>query len=158
MKHNIVKIALCSLLAAAPVAAVSAYAAPAEAQQADNVTISGTVVDESGYPIPGVGVLVKDSTIGTTTDLDGLFSLKVPANAVVEFVSVGFETVVINVNGRADLGTITMKTSNTLLEELVVVGYGSQRKVDLTGSVAIVDADEMKKVSTRTSLQCSRVR
>ncbi len=147
MKHNIVKIALCSLLAAAPYAAVSAYAAPVEAQQADNVTISGTVVDESGYPIPGVGVLVKDSTIGTTTDLDGLFSLKVPADAVVEFVSVGFDTVEITVNGRADLGTITMKTSNTLLEELVVVGYGSQRKVDLTGSVAIVDADEMKKVS-----------
>jgi len=134
-------------LAAAPYAAVSAYAAPVEAQQADNVTISGTVVDESGYPIPGVGVLVKDSTIGTTTDLDGLFSLKVPADAVVEFVSVGFDTVEITVNGRADLGTITMKTSNTLLEELVVVGYGSQRKVDLTGSVAIVDADEMKKVS-----------
>ena len=147
MKHNIVKIALCSLLAAAPLAAATAYAAPVEAQQADNVTISGTVVDESGYPIPGVGVLVKDSTIGTTTDLDGLFSLKVPADAVVEFVSVGFETVEIAVNGRADLGTITMKTSNTLLEELVVVGYGSQRKVDLTGSVAIVDADEMKKVS-----------
>jgi len=134
-------------LTAAPYAAVSAYAAPVEAQQADNVTISGTVVDESGYPIPGVGVLVKDSTIGTTTDLDGLFSLKVPADAVVEFVSVGFDTVEITVNGRADLGTITMKTSNTLLEELVVVGYGSQRKVDLTGSVAIVDADEMKKVS-----------
>lgn len=147
MKHNFVKIALCSLLTAAPYAAVSAYAAPVEAQQADNVTISGTVVDESGYPIPGVGVLVKDSTIGTTTDLDGLFSLKVPADAVVEFVSVGFDTVEITVNGRADLGTITMKTSNTLLEELVVVGYGSQRKVDLTGSVAIVDADEMKKVS-----------
>lgn len=147
MKHNFVKIALCSLLAAAPLAAATAYAAPVEAQQADNVTISGTVVDESGYPIPGVGVLVKDSTIGTTTDLDGLFSLKVPADAVVEFVSVGFDTVEITVNGRADLGTITMKTSNTLLEELVVVGYGSQRKVDLTGSVAIVDADEMKKVS-----------
>lgn len=147
MKHNFVKIALCSLLAAAPFAAVSASAAPVEAQQADNVTISGTVVDESGYPIPGVGVLVKDSTTGTTTDLDGLFSLRVPADAVVEFVSVGFETIEIAVNGRADLGTITMKTSSTLLDELVVVGYGSQRKVDLTGSVAIVDADEMKKVS-----------
>ncbi|MBR5013079.1 MAG: TonB-dependent receptor [Bacteroidales bacterium] len=147
MKHNFVKIALCSLLAAAPFAAVTASAASVEAQQADNVTIKGQVVDESGYPVPGVGVLVKDSTIGTTTDLDGLFTLNVPANAVVEFVSVGFESLEIAVNGRGDLGTITMKTSNTLLDELVVVGYGSQRKVDLTGSVAIVDADEMKKVS-----------
>ena len=147
MKHNFVKIALCSLLAAAPFAAVTASAASVEAQQADNVTIKGQVVDENGYPVPGVGVLVKDSTIGTTTDLDGLFTLNVPANAVVEFVSVGFESLEIAVNGRGDLGTITMKTSNTLLDELVVVGYGSQRKVDLTGSVAIVDADEMKKVS-----------
>ena len=147
MKHNFVKIALCSLLAAVPFAAVTASAASVEAQQADNVTIKGQVVDESGYPVPGVGVLVKDSTIGTTTDLDGLFTLNVPANAVVEFVSVGFESLEIAVNGRGDLGTITMKTSNTLLDELVVVGYGSQRKVDLTGSVAIVDADEMKKVS-----------
>ena len=147
MKNNIIKIALCSLLAAAPFAAVTASAASVEAQQADNVTIKGQVVDESGYPVPGVGVLVKDSTIGTTTDLDGLFTLNVPANAVVEFVSVGFESLEIAVNGRGDLGTITMKTSNTLLDELVVVGYGSQRKVDLTGSVAIVDADEMKKVS-----------
>ena len=75
MKNNIVKLALCSLLAAAPFAAVTASAASVEAQQADNVTIKGQVVDESGYPVPGVGVLVKDSTIGTTTDLDGLFTV-----------------------------------------------------------------------------------
>ena len=147
MKHNFVKIALCSLLAAAPFAAVSAYAAPVEAQQADNVTVKGQVVDESGYPVAGVGVIVAGTTIGTTADLDGYFSLAVPANATLQFVSVGFETLEVAVNGRADLGVITIKTSNTLLDELVVVGYGSQRKVDLTGSVAIVDADEMKKVS-----------
>ncbi len=147
MKHNFVKIALCGLLAAAPFAAVTASAVSVEAIQADNVTVKGQVVDESGQPVAGVGVVVAGTTIGTTADIDGYFSLSVPANATLQFVSVGFETLEMPVNGRADLGTIVMKVENTLLDQVVVVGYGSQRKVDLTGSVAIVDADEMKKVS-----------
>ena len=147
MKHNFVKLALCGLLAAVPFAAATASAATVEAIQADNVTISGQVVDENGQPVAGVGVVVAGTTVGTTADLDGYFSLEVPANATVQFISVGFETLEVAVNGRADLGTIVMKVENTLLDQVVVVGYGSQRKVDLTGSVAIVDADEMKKVS-----------
>lgn len=147
MKHNFVKLALCGLLAAVPFAAATASAATVEAIQADNVTISGQVVDENGQPVAGVGVVVAGTTVGTTADLDGYFSLEVPANATVQFISVGFETIEVAVNGRADLGTIVMKVENTLLDQVVVVGYGSQRKVDLTGSVAIVDADEMKKVS-----------
>ena len=147
MKHTFVKIALCSLLAAVPMAAATAFAAPAEAVQADNVTIKGQVVDESGMPVPGVGVVVVGTTTGTTADLDGYFSLVVPADATVQFISVGMETLEMAVEGRSDLGVIVMKVENTLLDQVVVVGYGSQRKVDLTGSVAIVDADEMKKVS-----------
>ena len=147
MKHNFVKIALCGLLAAAPFAAVTASATSVEAIQADNVTVKGQVVDESGQPVAGVGVVVAGTTIGTTADLDGFFSLAVPADATLQFISVGFETLEVAVGGRADLGTIVMKVENTLLDQVVVVGYGSQRKVDLTGSVAIVDADEMKKVS-----------
>ena len=147
MKHNFVKIALCGLLAAAPLAAVTASATSVEAIQADNVTVKGQVVDESGQPVAGVGVVVAGTTIGTTADLDGFFSLAVPADATLQFISVGFETLEVAVGGRADLGTIVMKVENTLLDQVVVVGYGSQRKVDLTGSVAIVDADEMKKVS-----------
>ena len=147
MKHNFVKIALCGLLAAAPLAAVTASTTSVEAIQADNVTVKGQVVDESGQPVAGVGVVVAGTTIGTTADLDGFFSLSVPADATLQFISVGFETLEIAVGGRADLGTIVMKVENTLLDQVVVVGYGSQRKVDLTGSVAIVDADEMKKVS-----------
>ena len=147
MKHNFVKIALCGLLAAAPFAAVTASATSVEAIQADNVTVKGQVVDENGQPVAGVGVVVAGTTIGTTADIDGYFSLSVPANATLQFVSVGFETLEMPVDGRADLGLVVMKVENTLLDQVVVVGYGSQRKVDLTGSVAIVDADEMKKVS-----------
>ena len=75
MKHNIVKIALCGLLAAAPFAAVNASAASVEALQADNVTIKGQVVDVNGAPVPGVGVVVAGTTIGTTADLDGYYTV-----------------------------------------------------------------------------------
>ena len=124
MKHNFVKIALCSLLAAAPFAAVTASATSVEAIQADNVTVKGQVVDESGQPVAGVGVVVAGTTIGTTADLDGFFSLAVPADATLQFISVGFETLEVAVGGRADLGTIVMKVENTLLDQVVVVGYG----------------------------------
>ncbi len=119
----------------------------AAAQQADNVTVSGKVIDDSGEPAMFVAVAVKGTTQGTTTDLEGKFSLSVPANATLQFVSLGYETVEVAVNGRSNIGTVTMKSDNILLDQVVVIGYGSQKKVDLTGSVAVVDAVEMKKVS-----------
>ena len=146
MKKIFASIALCGLLALAPAAFSGSFGGYAALAQ-DNVTVSGTVVDENGEPILGAGVVVKGTTNGTTADLDGRFSLTVPAGSVLQFISVGFETVEKTVNTGGDLGTITMPTEHTVLDQVVVIGYGSQKKVDLTGSVAIVDADEMKKVS-----------
>ena len=146
MKKIFASIALCGVLALAPAAfsgSLGGYAALAQ----NNVTVSGTVVDENGEPILGAGVVVKGTTTGTTADLDGRFSLTVPAGSVLQFISVGFETVEKTVNAGGDLGNVTMPTEHTVLDQVVVIGYGSQKKVDLTGSVAIVDADEMKKVS-----------
>ena len=145
MKKIFACIALCGLLATLP--AVLGERTGLVAQAQNNVTVSGTVVDENGEPILGAGVVVKGTTTGTTADLDGVFSLTVPAGSVLQFVSVGFETVEKTVNVGGDLGTVTMPTEHTVLDQVVVIGYGSQKKVDLTGSVAIVDADEMKKVS-----------
>jgi len=145
MKKIFACIALCGLLATLP--AVLGERTGLVAQAQNNVTVSGTVVDENGEPILGAGVVVKGTTSGTTADLDGVFSLTVPAGSVLQFVSVGFETVEKTVNVGGDLGTVTMPTEHTVLDQVVVIGYGSQKKVDLTGSVAIVDADEMKKVS-----------
>ena len=113
----------------------------------NNVTVSGVVVDENGEGVLGAGVVVKGTTLGTTADFDGNFELNVPSGSVLQFISVGFETLEVEVGQGGNLGTLVMKTENTLLDQVVVVGYGSQKKVDLTGSVAIVDADEMKKVS-----------
>jgi len=133
-------------MAAAPLA-VASNAIESAAEQQDKVTVSGKVVDENGEGLPGVGVVVAGTTIGTTTDLDGNFSLSVPSDATLQFITVGYETLDVPVAGRATLGTIAMAPENTELDQVVVIGYGTQRKVDLTGSVAIVDADEMKKVS-----------
>ena len=146
MKKIFASIALCGLLALAPAAFSGSFGGYAVLAQ-DNVTVSGTVVDENGEPILGAGVVVKGTTNGTTADLDGRFSLTVPAGSVLQFLSVGFETVEKTVNVGGDLGNVTMPTEHTVLDQVVVIGYGSQKKVDLTGSVAIVDADEMKKVS-----------
>ena len=146
MKKIFASIALCGVLALAPAAFSGSHGGYAALAQND-VTVSGTVVDENGEPILGAGVVVKGTTNGTTADLDGRFSLTVPAGSVLQFISVGFETVEKTVNVGGDLGTITMPTEHTVLDQVVVIGYGSQKKVDLTGSVAIVDADEMKKVS-----------
>ena len=146
MKKIFASIALCGLLALAPAAFSGSFGGYAVLAQ-DNVTVSGTVVDENGEPILGAGVVVKGTTNGTTADLDGRFSLTVPAGSVLQFISVGFETVEKTVSVGGDLGSVTMPTEHTVLDQVVVIGYGSQKKVDLTGSVAIVDADEMKKVS-----------
>ena len=146
MKKIFASIALCGLLALAPAAFSGSFGGYVALAQ-DNVTVSGTVVDENGEPILGAGIVVKGTTNGTTADLDGKFSLTVPAGSVIQFISVGFETVEKTVNVGGDLGNITMPTEHTVLDQVVVIGYGSQKKVDLTGSVAIVDADEMKKVS-----------
>ena len=113
----------------------------------NNVTVTGTIVDEAGEPLIGAGVVVKGTTNGTTTDIDGAFSLQAPQGAVLQFITVGFETLEVTVGPNGNLGTVALKTESTLLDQVVVVGYGAQKKVDLTGSVAIVDADEMKKVS-----------
>ena len=145
MKKIFASIALCGLLTILP-AVLGGYTGHQIMAQ-NNVTISGTVVDENGEPALGAGVLVKDTTQGTTTDFDGKFSLSVPVGATIQIVSVGYQTLEMAVTRGGDLGTITIQTENTLLDQVVVIGYGSQKKVDLTGSVAIVDADEMKKVS-----------
>lgn len=113
----------------------------------DNISVSGIVVDETGSPIPGASVYVKGTTQGTISDIDGNFKLDCPSDATLVFSFVGYTTQEIAVNGRSNIGTVSMQEDNKELEQVVVIGYGTQKKVDLTGSVAVVDADEMKKVS-----------
>ena len=139
-------IILLGLLALTPAAYAESSGTELMIQEAD-ITVTGRIVDESGEALPGTTVQQKGANNGTITDIDGNFSLKVPEDATLVVSFIGFQSVEIPVNGRSSVGSITMSLDMTELNEVVVVGYGTQKKVDLTGSVAIVDTEEMKKIS-----------
>ena len=107
------------------------------------VTVTGTVFDDKGAPLPGASVQIKGTAIGTTTDAEGKFSLTVPnANATLEISSVGYETLEYPLNGSTNVN-IALKTSQQVMEQVVVIGYGTATKRDLAGSIAKVDAKEI---------------
>lgn len=106
-------------------------------------TVSGQVTDEVGESLIGVTVRVQGTSTGTVTDIDGGFSLAVPSDATLEFSYTGFESQAIPVNAQTRFDII-LRTSSTLLDEVVVVGYGSVQKSDITGSVASVKAEEIQ--------------
>jgi TonB-linked SusC/RagA family outer membrane protein len=108
--------------------------------QGARMTVSGKVVDQNGDAIPGVLVVVSGTTNGATTDLDGKYSISAPSNAVLEFSCMGYTSQSVEVAKRAVID-ITLKEDNFLIEETVVVGYGTQRKIDLTGAVEQVGSE-----------------
>lgn len=109
--------------------------------------IQGIVTDEKGTPLVGVTLKVQGTTQGTVTDVEGKFSLTVPDNATLEISYVGYETKEVVVGDQTKL-KITLKSSAQGLNELVVVGYGKQKKVTVTGSVAQVEGDVLEKSPT----------
>ncbi|RAV27483.1 SusC/RagA family TonB-linked outer membrane protein [Sinomicrobium soli] len=115
---------------------------------AQNGTISGTVLSETdNEPLPGVTVRIKGTDRGTVTDFDGNYSIPVTGNSdILIFSYIGFRSQEIPADGR-EVIDVVMQEDLALLDEVVVVGYGTQKKSDLTGSIAIVDADEAKKTS-----------
>ena len=113
----------------------------------DNITVSGTVTDDTDQPVIGASVMVKGSTTGVPTDLDGKYTIDVPVDAVLEFSSVGLRTVDIQVNGRAVINVV-LNTDNTFLESVVVVGYGTQKKGSISGAVSAVNNDDIIKTKS----------
>ncbi|MBN2806571.1 MAG: TonB-dependent receptor [Prolixibacteraceae bacterium] len=147
MKYSYL-ILLCLLaLASASFAENRDKALQMSATQTGNITIKGKVVDENGEMLPGATVQQKGTSNGVITDIDGNFSLSVPSDAQLIISFIGFKSIEINVDGKTDLGRIILSSELKELDQVVVIGYGTQRKVDLTGSVAIVNTEEMKKVS-----------
>jgi TonB-linked SusC/RagA family outer membrane protein len=108
--------------------------------------VTGTVTSaEDGLPIPGANIVVEGTTRGTSTDADGRYSIVLsPDENSLIFSFVGFKTVTIAVEGRSNVD-VTLEPDVTALEEVVVVGYGEQRKIDITGSVANVQAEEINR-------------
>ncbi len=114
---------------------------------AQSTTVKGTVKDDNGEPLPGVSVLVAGTSNGVSTDLDGNYSITVPANSVLSFMCMGFLTQEVAINGRSVID-VQLAVDAELLEDVVVVGYGTQKKSSLTASVASISPKEVSKMVT----------
>ncbi len=121
-------------------------------QQPQNI-IKGQVTDQSGAPIPGVSVVVKGTTTGTTTDIDGNFSFEIPSDArILVFSFVGMKKQEISIGSKTAFN-ITLEEETIGLEDVVVVGYGTVRKSDVTGAVARITEETMKERPVSNVLQ-----
>lgn len=124
-----------------------------DAVQQDN-KITGTVLDPTGMPVIGANIMVKGTTNGTITDMDGKFLLDVPKGATLVVTYVGFANQEISVGNQKKL-SITLREDSEALDELVVVGYSTQKKVNLTGSVSTVSFDD--KLTSRPVTDVSQM-
>ncbi len=132
---------------------VALFSVMAIAVSAQNKTLKGTVVDSSGEPVIGASVVVDKTTNGTITDLDGNFTLtNVAPNATVKVSFVGYKSQTIPTTGKTTI-QVTLQDDTELLDEVVVVGYGVQKKSDITGAMARVGEKEMKAMPVQNALQ-----
>ncbi|MEO9484291.1 MAG: TonB-dependent receptor [Ekhidna sp.] len=125
---------------------------------AQNLTVSGKVTDGSGEGLPGVNVLIKGTLNGAVTDIEGNYQLSVPSGATLVFTYVGFATQEIDVNAQNTI-SIIMSEDYGQLDEVVVVGYGTTKKSDLTGAVTAIDSKQFNKgqINTPQGLLTGRI-
>ncbi|MBS5980021.1 MAG: TonB-dependent receptor [Dysgonomonas mossii] len=117
-----------------------------------NITVKGTIKDETGEPLSGVSIVVKGTTTGTISDLDGAYTITVPnSNSTLVFSFIGFHTQEIVVGGKTNINVILVEDAKAL-EEVVVVGYGTMRKSDVTGSIASAKGSDIVKAQTFNAL------
>ncbi len=114
---------------------------------AQNVTVKGTVTDATGEPVIGASVLVVNTTNGAVTDVDGTYSLVAPADATLEVACMGYASQRISVQGRTTINVI-LDSDAQALDALVVIGYGSARKADVTGSIASLGGDNLRELAS----------
>ena len=114
---------------------------------AQNVTVKGVVTDASGEPVIGASVMLVNTTNGAVTDIDGAYSLTVPANATVEVACMGYATQRIPVQGRSVIDVV-LGADAQALDAIVVIGYGTARKADVTGSIASVGGDNLREIAS----------
>jgi TonB-linked SusC/RagA family outer membrane protein len=140
------------------VASSNSYASSWEAVgqlKAAEVVVTGTVVDNTGEPLPGVTILIQGTTIGTATDLEGRYSLQVPEGATLTFSFIGFQPQTIVLGGRTVINVVLLEDT-AALDEVVVVGYGTQRKSDLTGAISSVSSEDLRATPAGNFLEQSQ--
>lgn len=135
---------------ASPACASPAPVATRAVPQAD-ITITGLVKDDKGVGLPGVNVVIKGTTQGSATDAQGRFTIKVPDNStVLVFSYIGYKSQEFTVGAQNQL-TVTLVAEDQSLDEVVVVGYGTQSRGTVTGSVSTVQSDDLLKTPSVTS-------
>ncbi|WNH12678.1 SusC/RagA family TonB-linked outer membrane protein [Thalassobellus suaedae] len=115
-------------------------------------TVKGTVSDESGIPLPGVSVIIKNTTTGTATDFDGNYTLKTSSSDILVFSYLGYTTKEISVDGKSTLD-VKMAEEAGQLDEVVVIGYGSTTRRDVTGAIASVTGEKLAAVPVADAAQ-----
>ncbi len=132
-----------AVLGATPMlAAETSTTGVATVEQAGTITVKGHVADSAGEALIGVSVAVKGGSTGAITDLDGNYSLNVQKGKTLVFSYIGYKVQEIVVTGN--VLNVTMKDDSQTLDEVVVVGFGTQKKVNLTGSVGVVDSKSLE--------------
>jgi TonB-linked SusC/RagA family outer membrane protein len=116
------------------------------------VRVTGTVVDESNDPLPGVSIIVQGTTRGTSTDLDGNYSIEVNPSETLEFSMIGMVTQ-LHLVGEKNIINVILSQENTSLEEVIVIGYGSQKAKDLTAPIVKVTGEDLALQSTSNAMQ-----
>ena len=118
---------------------------------AQSITVSGTVTDPTGEPLIGASILAEGTSVGTATDIDGHYTINVTPQGTLVFSYVGYDVQKVAVNGRHEIN-VTMRESSVMLNEVVAIGYGTVKKSDATGSVAVIKPDEVE-AGMATSVQ-----
>ena len=119
--------------------------------EVQEVKVSGSVISPTGEPLSGVSVTIKGTATGTTTDATGKYSITVPDNAVLVFTYVGYKNIEERVAGRTSINVVLQTVDNSL-EGVVVVGYGTQKKRDLTGSISSIKGDELARMPSNNPI------
>ena len=144
MKKQCVLLAALALACGAPAGFTSMDSGVGFVAMAQTSTVTGTVTDANGEPVIGASVQEVGTTRGTATDVNGRFSLKTSGKGKIQVSYIGYKTVTLNQGANL---SVVLEEDNALLDEVVVVGYGQQKKVNLTGAVSVVDVD--KTLSSR---------
>ena len=118
----------------------------------DNVTVNGMVSDGQNMPMPGATIIEKGTKNSTVTSIDGFYQIKVKANATLVFSFMGTKTIEEKLNGRTTINTKLQDETNSL-NEVVVVGYGTKSRKDLTGAISSVKGEELAKVPVQNVAQ-----
>ena len=117
----------------------------------NQATVTGTVTDAEGIPLPGASVVVKGTSKGTTTDFDGNYAIEVPSDGTLVFGYIGYKTTEAPVNNQSSVN-ISLEEDSALLDEVVVVGYGTQKKGEVTAAIASVEAEQLGIVQTSSPI------